>query len=87
MCGGVEDIETVYLLGLDHCHSPCYGFALDFLAQKVAATLGELLGVVEERVGITVGEYDGSGYHGSCQGTAPGLVASRLKAARYDVEG
>jgi hypothetical protein len=46
-----------------------------------------LLRVVEEWVGVVVGQDDGGSHHGSRQGAAAGLVAPRLAAARYDVEG
>ena len=52
VCGGVQYVEAVDVGGVDGGHSPCEGVGFYVGAQDVALPFGQLLGVVEDGVGV-----------------------------------
>ena len=65
---------------VNHSYGPGYGLLLYDGTQIVALLLGQLLGIVQERVAEIGREYYRCGVHGSCQASAPGFIASGFDA-------
>ena len=73
---GSEDVEAVDFLWCAFGDRPGEGVAENFVAQGVALAGGELLAVVEARVGVVGWQDDGCGIDGTGEATASGFVGS-----------
>ena len=62
----MEDVDLVNLFARDDPDTPGEGFALDDGAECLPLLLGQLLRVIEERVGEVLGEDHGRSYDGAC---------------------
>ena len=81
--GGLQDVQLVDLLGAAEAYAPAQCLSLDDGAKVLALGLGELLGVVEQRVGEAIRQDDGGGYHRSSQAAPPRLIAAALHEPQW----
>ena len=80
---GLQDVQLVDLLGAADAYPPAQRLSLDDGAKELALALGELLGVVEQRVGEALGQDDRSGHYGPSQATPPRLIAAALHEPQW----
>src|SRR5690606_5079283 len=72
--GGVEDIETVDLLDIGTCDAPSQSLFANFVEQRFAPGLAELLGVVETGDGAPWIENHSGGDHGTTERSTTHLI-------------
>ena len=77
---GVQDIELVDLGDARLGNRPARGVLANLVEQRLAAALGELLGIVEQSDRAGGVEDHGGGNHGTGERTAPGLVDTAVTA-------
>lgn len=75
---GVENVDFVDFTGRNFGDGPSKSIAFYLFAQLITHLCRELLAIVETRVLIVGRENDGGGKYGTCQTTAPCLVATGL---------
>ena len=78
----IEYVDPVDFLGRHDAYRPRGCLLLYYRTQQVALSLGELLGVVEQRVGEVVGKYHSGGIYIAGKATASGFVAAGFADAQ-----
>ena len=74
--GGTQDVDAVDLGCGDDAQPPCDGVTLDDGTQLMALSVGELLAIGDEGVGVVVGQDDSGGVDAARQTTPAGFVAT-----------